>query len=414
MFYPGRRADPPPEKTGPPSNGSRGGGSVPRTPKVVHAQSKSSRRRITQPLSKTARSVRFVGDSDPSEEEVDSKEGWDSTQEGKESSSSATSELTARAKAELGCDSCEIVDVVDKSHDVCNSDLESAGSDRSFQMEEVEVVDSENELSIQAEEIVDRVMGGDQRKGTAAVTQGTMGSVPHATTLPVDPMCDEDRRDACRETLANVDTRRKNKAVNFADSSSLEQPYRTQSSDGKVEVVQDDGSRLITFPNGTQKHISADGSSISVQFFNGDQKHIKSDGSVVYFYAETKTTHTTYPDKLQVLQFSSGQTEKHRPDGTKEITFPDKTVKLISPNGEEESTFPDGTVQRVCSNGDRIIHFTNGRREFHTSQHKRREYPDGTVKILYPDGSQETRYASGRVRVKDKDGTVVVDGLEKA
>ena len=183
VFYPGRRADPPLEKTGPPSNGSRGGGSVPRTPKVVHAQSKSSHRRITQPLSKTARSVRFVGDSDPSEEEVDSKEGWDSTQEGKESSSSATSELTARAKAELGCDSCEIVDVVDKSHDVCNSDLESAGSDRSFQMEEVEVVDSENELSIQAEEIVDRVMGGDQRKGTAAVTQGTMGSVPHATTL---------------------------------------------------------------------------------------------------------------------------------------------------------------------------------------------------------------------------------------
>ena len=110
----------------------------------------------------------------------------------------------------------------------------------------------------------------------------------------------------------------------------------------------------------------------------------------------------------------SGQTEKHHLDGTKEITFPDKTVKLISPNGEEESTFPDGTVQRVCSNGDRIIHFSNGRKEFHTSQHKRREYPDGTVKILYPDGSQETRYASGRVRVKDKDGTVVVDRMEKA
>lgn len=109
----------------------------------------------------------------------------------------------------------------------------------------------------------------------------------------------------------------------------------------------------------------------------------------------------------------SGQTEKHHPDGTKEITFPDKTVKFIHPNGEEESTFPDGTVQRVCSNGDRVIHFTNGRREFHTSQHKRREYPDGTVKLLYPDGSQETRYASGRVRVKDKSGTVIVDRIEE-
>ena len=35
------------------------------------------------------------------------------------------------------------------------------------------------------------------------------------------------------------------------------------------------------------------------------------------------------------------------------------------------------------------------------------------MKILYPDGSQETRYASGRVRVKDKDGTVVVDRIEE-
>ena len=46
-------------------------------------------------------------------------------------------------------------------------------------------------------------------------------------------------------------------------------------------MVQDDGSRLIAFPNGTRKHISADGSSILVQFFNGDTKHIKPDGSVV-------------------------------------------------------------------------------------------------------------------------------------
>ena len=45
--------------------------------------------------------------------------------------------------------------------------------------------------------------------------------------------------------------------------------------------MQGDGSRLITFPNGTRKHISTDGSSVSVQFFNGDTKHIKPDGSVV-------------------------------------------------------------------------------------------------------------------------------------
>ena len=33
----------------------------------------------------------------------------------------------------------------------------------------------------------------------------------------------------------------------------------------------------------------------------------------------------------------------------------------------------------------------------------------GTVKIVYPDGRQETKYAHGRVRVKDHNGTVILD-----
>lgn len=68
---------------------------------------------------------------------------------------------------------------------------------------------------------------------------------------------------------------------------------------------------------------------------------------VVYYYAEAHTTHTTYPDGLEVVEFANGQTEKNYPDGTQEICFPDGTKKYMFSNGEEETLFNDGTVQRV-------------------------------------------------------------------
>ncbi|XP_077996456.1 centrosomal P4.1-associated protein-like [Glandiceps talaboti] len=181
--------------------------------------------------------------------------------------------------------------------------------------------------------------------------------------------------------------------------------------DGKVECIYNSGRRVITFTNGTRKEISPDGQTIIVSFFNGDIKQIMPDQRVIYYYAEAKTTHTTYPDGLEVLQFPNNQIEKHYPDGTKEITFPDHTIKYLFPNGCEESIFPDGTVLRVDKNGDRTMEFPNGQREIHTSQYKKREYPDGTVKTVYPDGRQETRYSNGRIRVKDKDGRVIVDRM---
>uniref|UniRef100_H2NJF1 Centromere protein J n=1 Tax=Pongo abelii TaxID=9601 RepID=H2NJF1_PONAB len=153
--------------------------------------------------------------------------------------------------------------------------------------------------------------------------------------------------------------------------------------DGKVEKVYKNGCRVILFPNGTRKEI--------------------------YYYAVAQTTHTTYPEGLEVLHFSSGQIEKHYPDGRKEITFPDQTVKNLFPDGQEESIFPDGTIVRVQRDGNKLIEFNNGQRELHTAQFKRREYPDGTVKTVYANGHQETKYRSGRIRVKDKEGNVLMD-----
>ena len=178
----GDKVDPPPGTTSQlsASTGVKGRSLIQPAPKVTQVhKSKSPRKRIPRPLSKAARSVRFVVDSDPSDEEAGTKEEWDHVPKSRdERSSSPDSEgstLTACAKAELGHDECEIVDIVNRGTE---SDHEGMESDRSLQLEEVEIVDSENDLSVRADEIVEKVMGVGQKK---AVVQGNMGSEPQAT-----------------------------------------------------------------------------------------------------------------------------------------------------------------------------------------------------------------------------------------
>uniref|UniRef100_A0A9L0JLQ3 Centromere protein J C-terminal domain-containing protein n=1 Tax=Equus asinus TaxID=9793 RepID=A0A9L0JLQ3_EQUAS len=117
-------------------------------------------------------------------------------------------------------------------------------------------------------------------------------------------------------------------------------------------------------------------------------------------------------EKAEEIQPPGGQklcsAEKFYPDGSKEIMFPDGTVKHLK-DGQEEIVFPDGTTVSVERNGDKTIVFSNGQREIHTAQFKRREYPDGTSKTVYCNGHQETKYASGRVRIKDETGNIILD-----
>ncbi|GCC30295.1 hypothetical protein chiPu_0008743 [Chiloscyllium punctatum] len=177
----------------------------------------------------------------------------------------------------------------------------------------------------------------------------------------------------------------------------------------QLEQFMTNGSRIITFRNGTRKEVSADGQCVTITFFNGDVKTFMPDQKVIYYYADAKTTHTTYPNGMEMLQFPNNQIEKHYPDGKKEIIFPDQTVKHLFPDGHEESIFPDGTIVNLQNNGDKTIEFNNGQREIHTSQYKRREYPDGTIKTVYSNGRQETKYSTGRVRIKDKEGNIILD-----
>ena len=46
-------------------------------------------------------------------------------------------------------------------------------------------------------------------------------------------------------------------------------------------MINPDGSRVVTFSNGTRKEIGADGVSVIVTFFNGDVKQVMSDERVV-------------------------------------------------------------------------------------------------------------------------------------
>jgi centromere protein J len=45
------------------------------------------------------------------------------------------------------------------------------------------------------------------------------------------------------------------------------------------------------------------------------------------------------------------QTEKHHPNGLKEISFADKTRKVVYPNGDQLSIFPDGKTLRETKDG---------------------------------------------------------------
>ena len=100
------------------------------------------------------------------------------------------------------------------------------------------------------------------------------------------------------------------------------------SSNGKVERRFSDGTRVLSFPNGTEKEERPDGTVI-VRYNNGDVKRtvpasavqlLPGNGVVEsYFYAEAGTLHTSYllgggggRNDYEVFEFPSGQVELHR------------------------------------------------------------------------------------------------------
>nr|KAF6274027.1 hypothetical protein mPipKuh1_010691 [Pipistrellus kuhlii] len=141
-----------------------------------------------------------------------------------------------------------------------------------------------------------------------------------------------------------------------------------------------------------------------LRFSNGDVKKTLPDNRQVYYCASTRTTRITHPSGLVVVRFPNKRTEKFYPNGLKETVFPDGTVTRLC-DDREETLFPDGTLLCVARNGDKTIVFSDGQRDVHTAEFKRREHPDGSARTVYRDGRQEVRLASGRGRVRGERGT---------
>ncbi|XP_035737856.1 centromere protein J-like [Vespa mandarinia] len=169
------------------------------------------------------------------------------------------------------------------------------------------------------------------------------------------------------------------------------------------------GCTELWYPNGNVKKIFPDKSITKMLYYNGDVRETQKDGKVKYFYASTRTWHTTMPDGLEILEFPNGQVEKRSQNGMVEISFPDGSMQIIKVDGYEKWKLPDGTIAETFANGEKVVILPNGQREIHTKDHKRREYPDGTIKLVYPDGIQETRYSNGRIRLKDQAGNLLMD-----
>ncbi|KAG5873456.1 hypothetical protein JTB14_007223 [Gonioctena quinquepunctata] len=178
----------------------------------------------------------------------------------------------------------------------------------------------------------------------------------------------------------------------------------------KIETIFPDGSKEIKYSNGNSKTISPNGKLIIVQYYNGDVKETNlTDNTIKYYYAENSTWHTQFGDGSELFEYPNGQQERKYKDGKEEVTCPDGPSLTKMPDGSEEVIYPDGSKIIKNIDGEKILMLPNGQKEIHTKDHKRREYPDGTVKIVYLDGTQETRYASGRLRIKDANGLLIVD-----
>ncbi|KAK1121831.1 hypothetical protein K0M31_010143 [Melipona bicolor] len=179
-----------------------------------------------------------------------------------------------------------------------------------------------------------------------------------------------------------------------------------------TQIEHTDGSIEYRFVNGNIKKVFPDQGITQLMYYNGDVRETNRAGRIKYFYASTHTWHTTMPDGLEILEFADGQIERRLLNGTVEVSFPDGSMRILELDGTEKWTLPDGTLIKILTNGEKILTLPNGQCEIHTDTHKRREYPDGTIKLIYLDGTQETRYSNGRIRFKDKDGNLIRDSYQ--
>jgi centromere protein J len=83
----------------------------------------------------------------------------------------------------------------------------------------------------------------------------------------------------------------------------------------------------------------------------------------MYFFSDSKTVQTTFPDGLQIFKFNNGQIEKHFTDGKIQIKFPDGSMRYIL-DGFEETHYKNGTIQKIDKNNLCVIEHKDGTKEY--------------------------------------------------
>jgi len=264
-----------------------------------------------------------------------------------------------------------------QTHSSRYSSRDGDGEDDDGEYEEEEMYGA----AVREEDEEDEEGGEDEEEDEAA--EGGLGS---SFRLPRDNSLSAASHSPSRSIVINTGSAGSPAPASSSSSSSSSATASASSQAAtRTEEVLPDGRRVVRYRNGTVKEVLPDGSS-RVLFLNGDVKTTSANGdTVVYFYAQAETTHTTYKSGLEVYEFPSGQVrrsslspsfflschlspyahqlfvpsisqvEKSWLDGTKEIRFPDGTVKTISPNGESVSQFADGVVVRELRDGTRQI-----------------------------------------------------------
>ena len=125
---------------------------------------------------------------------------------------------------------------------------------------------------------------------------------------------------------------RERKATLRHHASSAKEERRADVSKRRGIEESNAGPQVDTFDNGTIKQTYPDGR-VVVWFANADVKHVHPCGRVEYFYSDLSTWQVTHNTNVDTFYFDIGQVEAHKPNGDKDIIFPDGTVRTVLADG---------------------------------------------------------------------------------
>jgi hypothetical protein len=114
---------------------------------------------------------------------------------------------------------------------------------------------------------------------------------------------------------------------------------QTSTSSSRIRRQLQGGGHEIVYGNGVRKEVHKDGTT-RIRFSNGDvETRFAESGTVAYFHNQEQVMQITTKDGSTLFEYPNQQIERHYPDGSKAIIFPDGTKQRFSASGEVETHF---------------------------------------------------------------------------